>query len=37
MDTQHKAPELPACDALARMDDDALPLLGTALLIARDE
>ena len=29
--------ELPAWDALARMDDDALPLLGTALLIARDE
>ncbi|HTA66290.1 MAG TPA: SirB1 family protein [Xanthomonadaceae bacterium] len=28
---------LPAWDALARMDDDALPLLGTALLIARDE
>ncbi len=29
--------ELPTWDALARMDDDALPLLGTALLIARDE
>jgi regulator of sirC expression with transglutaminase-like and TPR domain len=29
--------DLPAWDALARMDDDALPLLGTALLIARDE
>ena len=29
--------ELPAWEALARMDDDALPLLGTALLIARDE
>jgi regulator of sirC expression with transglutaminase-like and TPR domain len=29
--------ELPAWDALARMDDDALPLLGAALLIARDE
>ncbi len=28
---------LPAWEALARMDDDALPLLGTALLIARDE
>ncbi|MBS0194659.1 MAG: SirB1 family protein [Proteobacteria bacterium] len=28
---------LPCWDALARMDDDALPLLGTALLIARDE
>jgi regulator of sirC expression with transglutaminase-like and TPR domain len=37
MDTQRKAPDLPAWDALARMDDDALPLLGTALLIARDE
>lgn len=31
------ATELPSWDALARMDDDALPLLGTALLIARDE
>ncbi|HEY2345059.1 MAG TPA: SirB1 family protein [Xanthomonadaceae bacterium] len=29
--------DLPSWDALARMDDDALPLLGTALLIARDE
>jgi regulator of sirC expression with transglutaminase-like and TPR domain len=29
--------DMPAWDALARMDDDALPLLGTALLIARDE
>lgn len=28
---------LPAWDALAGMEDDALPLLGTALLIARDE
>ena len=31
------ATDMPAWDALARMDDDALPLLGTALLIARDE
>ena len=31
------ASELPTWDTLARMDDDALPLLGTALLIARDE
>ena len=31
------ASELPTWEALARMDDDALPLLGTALLIARDE
>ena len=39
MDTQRTAAinDLPAWDALARMDDDALPLLGTALLIARDE
>jgi len=39
MDTQRiaTATDLPAWDALARMDDDALPLLGTALLIARDE
>src|SRR5579859_4234886 len=37
MDTHRKVTELPAWDALARMDDDALPLLGTALLIARDE
>ncbi len=29
--------DMPSWDALARMDDDALPLLGTALLIARDE
>ena len=29
--------DLPSWDSLARMDDDALPLLGTALLIARDE
>ncbi len=29
--------ELPTWDSLAAMDDDALPLLGTALLIARDE
>lgn len=28
---------LPTWDSLAHMDDDALPLLGTALLIARDE
>ncbi len=39
MDTHRNASatDLPAWDALARMDDDALPLLGTALLIARDE
>jgi regulator of sirC expression with transglutaminase-like and TPR domain len=39
MDTQPNAAaiDLPAWDTLARMDDDALPLLGTALLIARDE
>jgi regulator of sirC expression with transglutaminase-like and TPR domain len=39
MDTQRNAAatDLPTWDALARMDDDALPLLGTALLIARDE
>jgi len=37
MDTQRTTTELPTWDALARMDDDALPLLGTALLIARDE
>ena len=29
--------DLPTWDTLARLDDDALPLLGTALLIARDE
>ena len=29
--------DFPSWDALARMEDDALPLLGTALLIARDE
>lgn len=39
MDNRHNAEmnDLPSWDALARMDDDALPLLGTALLIARDE
>ncbi len=39
MNTQerHAITELPAWDALARMDDDAVPLLETALLIARDE
>lgn len=31
------ATTLPAWDSLAAMGDDALPLLGTALLIARDE
>src|SRR3546814_1064878 len=29
--------ELPDWNSLARLDDGALPLLGTALLIARDE
>lgn len=29
--------ELPAWDRLARLEDESLPLLGTALLIARDE
>ena len=28
---------LPAWDSLAELDDEALPLLPTALLIARDE
>ena len=28
---------LPEWDQLARLDDESLPLLGTALLIARDE
>lgn len=39
MDMQRNATatDMPSWDALARMDDDALPLLGTALLIARDE
>ena len=39
MDMQRNAAttDMPSWDALARMDDDALPLLGTALLIARDE
>jgi regulator of sirC expression with transglutaminase-like and TPR domain len=40
MDSRHAtiaATDLPAWEALGRMDDDALPLLGTALLIARDE
>lgn len=39
METRRNAEltELPSWDALGRMDDDALPLLGTALLIARDE
>ncbi len=39
MNTQRNATTtgLPTWDAHARMDDDALPLLGTALLIARDE
>jgi hypothetical protein len=33
----HGGTELPDWNALAGQDDDALPLLGTALLIARDE